>query len=133
MTLWRLMFSGVSSTVILVCNTVLNHSIWEEVSNEAKIFVQALLQCDPQQRMSAAQALKHPWIMEESRSPSSGRRKSTTLSAQGLPYTASQKSGSGWSVHSGKSVQSLRSGHRRVGVHHLKALETDPEIAEIIR
>ncbi|XP_013778800.1 serine/threonine-protein kinase H1 homolog [Limulus polyphemus] len=111
----------------------LSAEIWEEVSDEAKNFVQALLQCNPQQRMSAAHALKHPWIMEESRSPSSGRRKSTTLSAQGLPYTASQKSGSGWSVHSGKSVQSLRSGHRRVGVHHLKALETDPEIAEIIR
>ncbi|XP_013780769.1 serine/threonine-protein kinase H1 homolog [Limulus polyphemus] len=105
----------------------MSSEVWEEVSNEAKNFVRSLLRCDPRQRLTAVQALKHPWILEGPGSPSSDRRRSATLSTQGLRYTASQKSGSGW------SVQSLRSGHRRVGVHHLEELQADPEVAGMIR
>ncbi|XP_013777029.1 serine/threonine-protein kinase H1 homolog [Limulus polyphemus] len=111
----------------------LSSEVWEEVSDKAKDFVRVLLLCDPQQRLTAVQALKHPWIAEEPGSPSLGRRKSATLSAQGLRYTASQKSGSGWSRRSGKSVQSLRSGHRRVEAQHLEALQMDPEVGGMIK
>lgn len=35
---------------------------WNSISNSAKDFVAKLLQVDPKQRMSAKQALDHPWI-----------------------------------------------------------------------
>lgn len=35
---------------------------WDHVSDEAKAFVKSLLQLDPQQRPSAAEALKSPWM-----------------------------------------------------------------------
>lgn len=38
---------------------------WDEVSDEGKNFLQALLQLDPKQRLTAEQALSHPWILTE--------------------------------------------------------------------
>ncbi|XP_076350401.1 serine/threonine-protein kinase H1 homolog isoform X2 [Tachypleus tridentatus] len=105
----------------------MSSEVWENVSNEATNFVRSLLRCDPTQRLTAVQALQHPWILEGPGTPSSDRRRSATTPSQGVRYTASQKSGSGW------SVQSLRSGHRRVGVHHLEELQADPEVAGMIR
>src|SRR5688500_16992767 len=35
---------------------------WSKVSNHAKDFVQQLLQVDPSNRMTAEQALQHPWL-----------------------------------------------------------------------
>merc|ERR1712023_595343 len=35
---------------------------WEGVSEEGKQFVQALLQVDPSKRLTAEQALLHPWM-----------------------------------------------------------------------
>jgi len=37
---------------------------WDSVSENAKAFVKALLQVDPSKRLTAAQALDHPWIVE---------------------------------------------------------------------
>eukprot|EP00429_Kryptoperidinium_foliaceum_P015693 CAMPEP_0176037684 /NCGR_PEP_ID=MMETSP0120_2-20121206/18670_1 /TAXON_ID=160619 /ORGANISM="Kryptoperidinium foliaceum, Strain CCMP 1326" /LENGTH=613 /DNA_ID=CAMNT_0017371073 /DNA_START=121 /DNA_END=1960 /DNA_ORIENTATION=+ len=37
---------------------------WDSVSNNAKEFVKALLQVDPAKRLTAEQALDHPWIVE---------------------------------------------------------------------
>lgn len=37
---------------------------WSSVSSEAKDFVQKLLTLDPEKRLSATEALKHPWIMK---------------------------------------------------------------------
>ncbi|KAF4671977.1 hypothetical protein FOL47_001064 [Perkinsus chesapeaki] len=39
---------------------------WANISPEAKDFVQRLLLRDPQERMSAAEALQHPWIVGRS-------------------------------------------------------------------
>ncbi|KAJ3041721.1 calcium calmodulin-dependent protein kinase type 1G [Rhizophlyctis rosea] len=36
---------------------------WDEISNDAKNFITALIQPDPAQRMTASQAVSHPWIM----------------------------------------------------------------------
>jgi calcium-dependent protein kinase len=35
---------------------------WDQISNEAKVFIQRLLERDPEERPSAAQALEDPWI-----------------------------------------------------------------------
>lgn len=37
---------------------------WNNVSENAKDFIQKLLQMDPTKRMSAVQALNHPWLKE---------------------------------------------------------------------
>lgn len=38
---------------------------WNEVSPEGKNFLLALLQLDPKQRLTAEQALSHPWILTD--------------------------------------------------------------------
>ena len=35
---------------------------WEQISDQAKDFVKRLLIKDPSKRLSAEQALQHPWI-----------------------------------------------------------------------
>ena len=35
---------------------------WDGISEEAKDFVRGLLQMDPRRRMTAEEALRHPWI-----------------------------------------------------------------------
>lgn len=37
---------------------------WSGTSRESRHFIRCLLQKDPQKRMSAMQALKHPWIVK---------------------------------------------------------------------
>jgi len=39
---------------------------WDKISSEAKDFCQALMQKKPKDRLSAAEALKHPWIKHQS-------------------------------------------------------------------
>jgi calcium-dependent protein kinase len=40
--------------------------VWEEISNEAKDLIKSLLKYNPEERISAAEALKHPWINKHS-------------------------------------------------------------------
>jgi len=40
----------------------ISQGVWEHISNEAKDLVQKLLTLDPAQRISAKEALEHPWI-----------------------------------------------------------------------
>lgn len=42
----------------------LDHGIWKNVSKEAKDLIKKLLTYDPAERISAEQALKHPWISD---------------------------------------------------------------------
>merc|ERR1712232_222209 len=46
---------------ILTCQYELGEG-WEFVSDAAKDFVKALLVKDPKKRLTAAQAMEHPWI-----------------------------------------------------------------------
>jgi serine/threonine protein kinase len=39
-----------------------NHAVWETVSSEAKDFIKRLLTKSPRKRITAAQALAHPWM-----------------------------------------------------------------------
>eukprot|EP01135_Chromosphaera_perkinsii_P009587 Nk52_evm37s1810 gene=Nk52_evmTU37s1810 len=49
---------------------------WDDVTAEAKDLVSSLLQVDPKKRLTAKEALKHPWIMNED-VPASIQRSST--------------------------------------------------------
>lgn len=47
---------------------------WQHISLEAKDFIMSLLQVDPETRLSAAQALKHPWLTTSTLPPTTPRR-----------------------------------------------------------
>ena len=47
---------------ILFCHYSFNHSIWDEISYEAKDLITKLLELDPQKRLSAKEALEHNWF-----------------------------------------------------------------------
>ncbi|XP_066505963.1 ribosomal protein S6 kinase alpha-1 [Hoplias malabaricus] len=47
----------------------LSGGYWNSVSNEAKDLVSKMLHVDPQQRLTAAQVLRHPWIVHKDQLP----------------------------------------------------------------
>lgn len=59
---------------------------WNEVSEEGKSFLKLLLQVDPKRRLSATQALGHPWLNEDG---SSLNRRLSSIS--GLAVIASKQ------------------------------------------
>lgn len=74
---------------------------WPSVSNLAKDFVVRILTVDPSERLSAGQALKHPWII--SMAASSSMKNLQRCISQNLLKRASS------CCHSTKSAQSTRS------------------------
>lgn len=58
---------------------------WNEVSDEGKAFLKLVLQVDPKRRLSASEALQHPWIRQDG--PTLNRRLS---SISGLAVIASK-------------------------------------------
>ncbi|XP_035272598.1 serine/threonine-protein kinase H1 homolog [Anguilla anguilla] len=74
---------------------------WPNVSNLAKDFIERVLTVDPAARLSAGQALKHPWIV--SMAASSSMKNLHRSISQNLLKRASSR------CHSTKSAQSTRS------------------------
>lgn len=74
---------------------------WPSVSNLAKDFVERILTVEPGKRLSAGQALKHPWII--SMAASSSMKNLQRCISQNLLKRASSR------CHSTKSAQSTRS------------------------
>lgn len=74
---------------------------WPSVSNLAKDFVERILTVDPSERLTAGQALKHPWII--SMAASSSMKNLQRCISQNLLKRASSR------CHSTKSAQSTRS------------------------
>ncbi|XP_029010312.1 serine/threonine-protein kinase H1 homolog [Betta splendens] len=74
---------------------------WPSVSNLAKDFVERILTVDPSERLTAGQALKHPWIV--SMAASSSMKNLQRCISQNLLKRASSR------CHSTKSAQSTRS------------------------
>jgi len=48
---------------IVSCEVTWIQEIWEEISQEARNFVEALIQRDPDQRLTPDKALIHPWLV----------------------------------------------------------------------
>lgn len=74
---------------------------WPSVSDPAKHFVERILTVDPSKRLTAGQALKHPWIT--SMAASSSMKNLQRCISQNLLKRASSR------CHSTKSAQSTRS------------------------
>ncbi|CDQ68171.1 unnamed protein product [Oncorhynchus mykiss] len=74
---------------------------WPSVSNLAKDFIDRVLTVDPSERLTAGQALKHPWIV--SMAASSSMKNLQRSISQNLLKRASSR------CHSTKSAQSTRS------------------------
>lgn len=74
---------------------------WPSVSNQAKDFVERILTVEPGKRLTAGQALKHPWI--NSMAASSSMKNLQRCISQNLLKRASSR------CHSTKSAQSTRS------------------------
>lgn len=74
---------------------------WPSVSNLAKDFVERILTVDPSERLTAGQALKHPWVV--SMAASSSMKNLQRCISQNLLKRASSR------CHSTKSAQSTRS------------------------
>ena len=51
--------------MILNSDIDLSSNTWSNFSSDSKDFIHSLLQRDPEQRLSAVDALKHPWLQQE--------------------------------------------------------------------
>ncbi|KAJ0029579.1 hypothetical protein NQD34_004576 [Periophthalmus magnuspinnatus] len=84
---------------------------WPSVSNLAKDFVERILTVDPAQRLTAGQALKHPWIV--SMAASSSMKNLQRCISQNLLKRASSRCHSTKSSHSTRSSRSTKSNKAR--------------------
>ena len=107
------------------------------MSDLAKDFINKLLVLDPDDRMTASQALRHSWLTTSAASSSNKNlqrtisknlleRQSTRNSVKSAKSTKSSKSTK--SNKSNKSARSLRSEHRRVMPEEIDELHKDPEV-----
>ncbi|XP_043937988.1 serine/threonine-protein kinase H1 [Protopterus annectens] len=94
---------------------------WPNVSNLAKDFIDRLLTVDPNERMAAVQALKHPWIV--SMAASSSMKNLHRSISQNLLKRASSRCQSIKSAQSTRSSRSTKSNKsRRVRERELREL-----------
>ncbi|KAK7114645.1 serine/threonine-protein kinase H1 homolog [Littorina saxatilis] len=105
---------------------------WKDVTSLAKDFIDKTLVVDPNERMTAAKAIRHPWIASGAAS-SSQKNLHRTIS-QNLLQRQSTRGNSTKSTKSNKSNKSNRSGHslrsdrRRVQPEEIDELHKDPEV-----
>ncbi|KFR09934.1 Serine/threonine-protein kinase H1 [Opisthocomus hoazin] len=83
---------------------------WPSVSNLAKDFIDRLLTVDPSDRMTALQALKHPWVV--SMAASSSMKNLHRSISQNLLKRASSRCQSTKSAQSTRSSRSTKSNNR---------------------
>ena len=107
------------------------------MSASAKDFIDKCLVLDANQRLTAAQALKHPWLVTNAAGSSTKnlhRTISQNLLQRNSTYSRGNSSKSAKSTRStksnksNKSGRSLRSEHRRVQPEEIDALHRDPQI-----
>ena len=124
---------------MLTCTyyTSLYFQHWKDVSDLAKNFIDRSLVLLPNERMTAVEATKHPWITTMAASSSNKnlhrtisrnliQRQSTRSRANSTKSAKSTRSTK--SNKSTKSGRSLRSEHRRVQQEEIEALHRDPEV-----
>ncbi|XP_060608552.1 serine/threonine-protein kinase H1 homolog [Ruditapes philippinarum] len=110
---------------------------WKDVSDLAKNFIDRCLVIAPSERITAAESVKHPWIVTMAASSSNKnlhrtishnllQRQSTRSRANSTKSAKSTRSTK--SNKSNKSGRSLHSEHRRVQQEEIEALHRDPEV-----
>ncbi|XP_061429196.1 serine/threonine-protein kinase H1 [Lethenteron reissneri] len=83
---------------------------WPSVSNLAKDFIDQLLSVEPTKRLSAAQALRHPWVVTMA-ADSSAKDLHRSISQNLIKRASSRQSNK--SVHSTRSAKSARARRAR--------------------
>ncbi|XP_041454022.1 serine/threonine-protein kinase H1-like [Lytechinus variegatus] len=101
---------------------------WKDVSPAGKDFIDKLLVINPSERMTASQAMKHPWIVTMA-AQSSLKNLQRSISQNWLKHTStrSRSARSTRSNHSNKSSKSLRSNRGQ----RVKAKDLDKLAKEI--
>jgi len=99
---------------------------WKDVSAQARDYIDKLLVVDASVRLTAVQALKHPWMTTATTSNSRLLRRTVSKNLMERQSTRSSDK-STRSSRSNRSAHSLRSEHRRVGPEEIDALHRDPE------
>ncbi|XP_033115727.1 serine/threonine-protein kinase H1-like [Anneissia japonica] len=107
---------------------------WKDVSAAAKDFIDKLLRTNPAERMTCAQALKHPWIVTNA-GQSSLKNLHRSISQNWLKRTStrSRSSKSTHSTQSNKSTRSRLSGRsakRRIPAQELDGLESKTSLRD---
>lgn len=103
--------------ILLLCSP----QPWPSVSNLAKDFIDRVLTVDPSERLTAGQALKHPWVV--SMAASSSMKNLQRCISQNLLKRASSRCQSTKSAQSTRSSRSSKSGRaRRVREKELREL-----------
>ena len=110
---------------------------WKDISSLAKDFIDKLLVLETNERMTAAQALTHPWLVSKT-AGSSNINLHRTIShnlihrQQSTRANSTKSNKSNRSNRSNLSNRSLRSEHRRVLPEEIEQLHKDPEfVAEM--
>ncbi|XP_067887758.1 serine/threonine-protein kinase H1-like isoform X1 [Heterodontus francisci] len=93
--------------MILKCKYSYVGEPWPNVSNLAKDFIDRLITIDPNERMAAAQALKHPWVV--TMAASSSMKNLHRSISQNLMRRTSSRCQSSKSAQSTKSSRSSKS------------------------
>ncbi|MGH0134879.1 UNVERIFIED_CONTAM: hypothetical protein FKN15_067577 [Acipenser sinensis] len=91
---------------------------WPSVSNLAKDYINRLLTVDPSERMTATQALKHPWIV--TMAASSSMKNLHRSISQNLMRRASSRCQSSKSGQSSRSSRSRRIWEKEILERNLK-------------
>ncbi|XP_060794857.1 serine/threonine-protein kinase H1 homolog [Neoarius graeffei] len=99
---------------------------WSSISNQAKDFIVRLLSVNPEQRMTAEQALKHPWLLNKAACSSNtnlhrpisqnlrqraSRSSNYSSSSHSIPESQSIMTSQSHSHPDSKQVASIRSQH----------------------
>lgn len=110
---------------------------WKDISSLAKDFIDKLLVLETNERMTAAQALTHAWLVSNT-AGSSNINLHRTIShnlihrQQSTRANSTKSNKSNRSNRSNLSNRSLRSEHRRVLPEEIEQLHKDPEfVAEM--
>ncbi|XP_053368088.1 serine/threonine-protein kinase H1 homolog [Clarias gariepinus] len=83
---------------------------WNSISNQAKDFIECLLNVNPQQRMTAEQALRHPWLLNKAACSSNmNLHRPISQNLRQRASRASKNSSSSYSATESRSVMSSRS------------------------
>lgn len=91
---------------------------WDHVSGDAKDLVRCMLVVDPAKRLSATEALQHPWIVRKGRSIDVSTSVHLADTHQNLRNryenrgTDSKSKGIGWYGKLSSSTHAVISGHR---------------------
>ncbi|XP_048385229.1 serine/threonine-protein kinase H1-like [Stegostoma tigrinum] len=95
--------------MILKCEYSYVGEPWPNVSNLAKDFIDKLITIDPNERMAAAQALKHPWVVTMAASSSmKNLHRSISQNLMRMTSSHSPSSKSAQSTRSSRSSKSRR-------------------------